>query len=125
MHMGVIGSNRGLNFFNCRVVDVVVANFQHRGCIAAPHAGGTQNPHLCWIHTLFQRFFQLLRTRQFAGQRIANPDRQRGRWGLAFFDDIKMGVKTGNLIDLGLSGAHLFRKRADVRRGYMTKLILN
>ena len=94
---------------------MIVAQFQHRRGVAAAHAGRAQHADLCGVQPLLERRFQRLRPGEFARQRVADTDGQRGRWGFALFHHVEMRVETGDLIDFGHRQAHLFGQGAQMR----------
>ena len=123
--MRVLCCNRRLNLFRRCVVDMIVAQFQHRRGVAAPHAGRAQHADLCGVQPLFQRRFQRLRPGQFTRQRIADTDGQRGRRGLALFHHVEMRVETCDLINLGHRQAHFFCQGTQMRGREMAKAVLD
>ncbi len=126
-HVGVgMAVRDGLaHLLGCRVVDVVVAQFEDGRGVAAAHAGRAEDTHLGRVQTVFQRLLQLLRACKFAGQRIAYPDGQGGRRGLAFADHVEVGVEGGDFIDFGLRQTHLFGQGHDVAGRQLTVFVLD
>ncbi len=123
--VGVTSKDRRLNLFDRRVIDVVVAQFQRRGSVAAAHAGRAQDADLSGVKPVFQCMLQRFGSGQFARQRIADPDGQgRGR-GFAFFDHVEMGVKSCHFVHFGLRNAHFFGQGPDMRRREVAICILD
>ena len=52
MRMGIIGGDRGLNFFNSGMINMVMPDLKHRRGIAAAHARRAQHAHRCRIHAI-------------------------------------------------------------------------
>ena len=125
MRMGVARRDGRVHLFRRGVVDMVMPDLQHRRRIAAAHAGRAQNAHFRRIHPVFQRRFQLLRARHFAGKTIADPDCQRGRGRLPFLNHVEMGVEGGDLVNLGLRQTHFLGQRAQMGGGQMAVGVLN
>ena len=66
MGVGVISCDGRLDFFERRVVDVVVADFQNRRGVTTAHARGAQDADLFWVQTVLKGRFQCLCTSKFA-----------------------------------------------------------
>ena len=123
--MSVAARNRGLHLLRHCMIDVVMPQFQNRSRVTAAHAGCAQNPHLGRIEPVFQRLLQRLRPGQFAGQGIADPDRQGGWRRFAFLHHVKVGVECRDFVDLGHGQKHLLREGAKVPGGEMSEMILD
>ena len=91
---------------------------------AAAHAGRSYDAHGGRIDARGKFADQGFRAGEHAANRVADPDRQRRRRGLSFFDDIEMIVKGRDLVDLGLRHAHFLRQRRQVRRRQMAERVL-
>ena len=115
----------GFDLFGCRVIDVAMADLQHRGGVAAAHAGRAHHPDFRGIAAFFQRGFERLRARQFTGQRITDPDRQVGRGRFALLHHIEMGIEGRDLVDLCHAQAHFLGQSTQMRCGKMAIFILD
>ena len=60
--MGIISGDGRLDLVQISMVDVIMANFKRRGCIAAAHAGRTQHTDFRRIKPFFKGRFQLAGT---------------------------------------------------------------
>ena len=117
--------DRGGDLLGRRVVDVVVADLEHRGGVAAAHAGRADDADMLRVVSGLQRGHQLLRARELAGERITDPDRQRRRRRLALAHHVEMGVEGGDLVDLGLAETQLLGQRRKMRRREMPVRVLD
>ena len=113
LHIGpvvdVLAEVGGVHGFALDVIDrprrggvgnVVVAHRDHRRRLAAAHAGCRNDPDLTPIagaEFLEQRF----RAHHLAGQAVADADSRRRRRFLTLHHNVKMGVKSRHLVDLG------------------------
>ena len=110
------GLDRGL-------VDMAMADLGHRRMLAAPHAGCPQHPDFR-TQPRRQGRQQGLGALELAAQGIADPDREgRGR-GLAFGDDVEMGIEGGDLIDLRHGDLHLLGQGREMAGGEMAIAVL-
>ena len=125
MGVGFIIGDRGLNLLKRGMINVVMANLQRGGGIAATHAGCAQNPNLGRVKPVFKRFLEGLAASQFTCQRIAYTDGQRRRWVFAFANHGEMRVKGCNFINLSLGQFHLMGQRMQMRHRKVADLVLN
>ena len=68
---------------------------------------------------------KMLGARHGAGERIADPHRDRGRRRLVLFHDIEVGVEGRDLVDLGERKLHLLRQRGEMRGGEIAVAVLD
>ena len=85
----------------------------HRGGVTAPHAGRPYDAH-AGAAIFLERGQQFTPTHQFAGQAVADPDGDGRRRLFPFLDDVEMGVKGRDLVDLGHGEAHLIGKGGEM-----------
>ena len=123
--MGVACSDRGLHLFGRRVVDVVMAQLQHRRRVTPAHARRAEHPNLGRVEAILQRLLQSFGACHFARKRVAYADGQGGWRCLAFGNDIEVRIEGGNFIDLGLRQSHFVRERGKVVCREVTVFVLN
>ena len=108
------------------MVHLAIADPRGGGCGATPHAGAANdtNPSriLCFG---FQIGDQVFGSRHHAGERIADPDRQRRRALFTFAHNIEMVIERGDLIDLRLAQLHLMGQRMQMACGQAAIAVLN
>ena len=68
---------------------------------------------------------QMLGARHRAGERVADPHRDRRRRRLAFLHHVEMGVEGRDLVDLGERELHLLRERGEMRGREMAVAVLD
>ena len=96
-----------------RLGHVAMAHLGHRRFLATAHAGCAHDPHA--IACSAGEFLQQRRCAEtFAGEAVANPDRQRRRRALALHHHVEVRVEGRDLVDLGHGEAHLGRERRQV-----------
>ncbi len=67
---------------------------------------------------------KLRRPGELAAQAVADPHRHRRRRLLVVHDDVEMGVKRGDLVDLGQSQPHLLGQCGQMARVKATEMVL-
>ena len=125
VRMEMLRRNCVRHLFGRGEIDVVVPDLKNRRRIAAAHAGRAQHTDLGRIVSGFQSRLELLRPGQFTRQRVADPDRDGRRRGLAFLDHVEMGIEGRDLVDLGLGQPHLLGQCRHVRRRKMSVGVLD
>ena len=107
------------------MIQMIMANLQHRCRVASPHAGRAHHPNLGPVHPGFQRIQQRLGPGHLARERITNPDGQLWRRCLGFLQGVEMGVKAGDLKDFHLRQVHFLGQCPHMVGGQMPICILN
>ena len=107
-----------------RLGHVAMAHLGHRRFLATAHAGRAHHPHGI-AHSDGERLQQRGRAETFAGEAIADPDRERRRRALALHHDVEVGVEGRDLVDLGHGEAHLGRERRQVPRRKAAVVVLD
>ncbi len=87
--------------------------------------GARRHADLGRVEPVGQRLLQRLGPGQFAGQAVADPDRERGRRCLALAGHVEMGIEGRDLVDLGLGQPHLVGQRRDMGRREMAVGVLD
>ena len=105
-------------------IDVEMADLRHRSHIAATHAGGAHDADVPAERT-GQTFKQLPCAHHFAGEAVADPDRDGGRRRIPFLHHVEMRVKRRHLVHLGHRQAHLMRQRREMGSREVTVGVLN
>ena len=94
-----------------------------RSAIASTHARGADNPDPI-AEPAAQPLEQLHRAREFAAEAIADAHGQLRRWRLAVHDDVEMGVKRGDLVDLDEREPHFLGERRQMTRMEAAEMVL-
>ena len=101
-----------------------VADGADRRAVAGAHAGRAHDPDV-GAEPAGQIVQQVLRARHRAGQRVADPHRDRRRRRFAFLHHVEMGVERRDLVDLGLRELHLGGERGEMRAGNVAVPVLD
>ncbi len=117
--------DRRLHVLRRGMPDMVAPDDDHRRHFAPPHAGGVQHTDLRRIEPGRQRVGECIGPGEFAGERIADPDGERGRRGLVFLHHIEMRVEGRHFPDRRLRQPHLLGERPQMRGAQMAVFVLD
>ena len=120
----VTGLNGFRHLLGGRVRDRILADDSDRRGLAAADTRRVQHAH-AGAEQRGQFREQLVRAGEFAGDRIADADGDRGRRSLALFDHVEVVVERRHFVDFRHRHLHLGRERDQMRRGQAAVPVLN
>jgi hypothetical protein len=113
MRVGVATLRRREHALSARVIDEMVPDLRRRRGVAASDAGRAHDPYSGTGRAL-QFLQQLFGAQHRAGQRVADPDGQRGNIELALLHHVEMRVEGRRLEHLREGELHLVGQRREV-----------
>ena len=117
--------NRSHNFSRISAIDMIMTYFSHWSGVAATHAWRVNYTHFSGVCSRLYGCLKLNGTSQLTTEAVTNPDSDCRRRQFPFFNNVKMRIKSGTLIDFSHGDIHFVSQGCKMCGRQVTKVILN